>query len=81
MDKRYFQIIEQCAEMVTLATALTNNANFRDDVDARTRPFLVFIAEQLEKSRRILQEQVSRQMSDDPQERDADLTTHKQKRT
>lgn len=74
MDRRYFGLIDKANDIAILATAIARNANYRDDVDAMTRPFLVFIDEELERCRRVLKEQVSRQMSKDPTERDIDIS-------
>lgn len=74
MDRRYFGLIDKANDITILATAIARNANYRDDVDARTRPFLVFIDEELERCRRVLNEQVCRQLADDPTERDIDIS-------
>lgn len=74
MDRRYFQLIEKCNDVTQLATALCKNANYWEDVEQRTRPYLVFLHQELERTRRALFDAVNRQMSHDPQERDIDIT-------
>lgn len=73
MDRLYFDIIDRANDIATLATALARNANYREDVDLRTRPLLRFLYQEVQKAKNALQDQVYRQMSDDPTERDVDL--------
>lgn len=73
MDRLYFDIIDRANDITILATALARNANYREDVDQRTRPFLRFLYQEVHKAKNALQDQVSRQMADDPTERDEDL--------
>jgi hypothetical protein len=74
MDRKYFQLIEKCNDVTQLATALCKNANYREDVELRTRPYLVFLHQELERTRMALFDAVNRQMSNDPQERDIDIS-------
>lgn len=75
MDKKYFQLIEKCNDVTQLATALCKNANYREDVELRTRPYLVFLHQELERARKVLFDAVNRQMSTDPQQRDIDISS------
>lgn len=73
MDRLYFDIIDRANDITILATALARNANYREDVELRTRPFLRFLYQEVQKCKNVLQEQVNRQMADDPTERDENL--------
>lgn len=74
MDRRYFKLIEKAHDIAQLANALAMNAAYREDVDSQTRPYLVFLDQELQKARNAVQDAVYRQMSHDPQERDIDIT-------
>ena len=70
MDRLYFKLVEKCADCVCLANALAMNANYREDVDQETRKFLPQYFEAVEKARSVLFMATSRQMKNDPTERD-----------
>lgn len=70
MDRLYFKLVEKCADCVGLANALAMNANFREDVDQETCKFLLQYLEAVEHARSVLFLAVSRQMKNDPTERD-----------
>lgn len=74
MDRRYFKLIEKAHDIAQLANALAMNAAYRDDVDRQTRPYLVFLEQELENARKAVSDAVYRQMNHDPQERDVDIT-------
>lgn len=70
MDRLYFQLVEKCVDCVILANALAKNANFREDVDQETRKHLLQYYEAVEQARSVLFLACSRQMKNDPTERD-----------
>lgn len=73
MDRLYFDVLDRAHDIAMYAAALVRNANYREDVELRTRPYLRFLYNELEKTKQVIQEQVMRQMKDDPTERDIDL--------
>lgn len=70
MDRLYYKIIEKAMDVAGLANHLAMNANYRDDVDQETRPYLKQYLEAIEHARSVMFLAVSRQMSKDPTERD-----------
>lgn len=73
MDRMYFKLVEVATEVVGLANALAMNANYREDVDAATRPELMTLHKAVYDVQQMLFKAVCRQMSKDPQERDIDI--------
>lgn len=70
MDRLYFKLVEKCTDLVVMANSLAMNANFREDVDQETRKHLLQYYEAVETARSVLFRAVSRQMKNDPTERD-----------
>lgn len=70
MDRLYFKLVEKCTDLVVMANSLAMNANFREDVDQETRKHLLQYYEAVEHARSVLFLAVSRQMKNDPTERD-----------
>lgn len=70
MDKLYFKIVEAAMETAQLASRLAMNANYRDDVDQETSPYLTQYFGAIEYARCIMFLAVTRQMKNDPTERD-----------
>ena len=70
MDRLYKNIIEKTMDVERLAIQLAMNAYHRDDVDQQTRPYLTQYLEAIEHARSVMFLAVSRQMSNDPTERD-----------
>lgn len=73
MDRLYFKIIEEAHDVAALANSLAMNANFRQDVDEKTRPCLVDLHKAISDVQQLLFRAVCRQMKNDPQERDIDI--------
>lgn len=73
MNRMYFKLVEVSTEVVGLANALAMNANYRDDVDAATRPELMTLYKAVYEVQQMLFRAVCRQMRNDPQERDIDI--------
>lgn len=70
MDRRYFILVRQAQETAGLANDLAKNANFRRDVDDATVHYLDELLEAVNHARMALYHAVSRQMRNDPQERE-----------
>lgn len=70
MDRLYFKIVDAALETAQLANSLARNANYWDQVDQRTRPFLKQYFETIEYARRVMFSAVRRQMNNDPNEPD-----------
>lgn len=73
MDRMYFKLAEKAIEVAGLANALAMNANYREDVDAATRPELRTLHKALSDAQQMLFRSVCRQMGNDPQEREIDI--------
>lgn len=73
MDRMYFKLVEKAIEVASLANALAMNANYREDVDAATRPELRTLHQAASDLQQMLFKAVCRQMGNDPQERDIDI--------
>lgn len=73
MDRRYFVLVQKAQETAGLANDLVKNANYRRDVDDETVHYLDDLLEVVNHARVVLYHAVSRQMRNDPQERDIKL--------
>lgn len=73
MDRMYFKLIEEAHDVAALANSLAMNANYRQDVDEKTRPRLVELHKAVSDVQQLLFRAVCSQMSNDPQERDIEI--------
>lgn len=73
MDSRYFKLTRMATEIAGLSNDLVMNANRREDVDQDTLIHLQSYLELMEHTRSVMFLAVSRQMKNDPQERDIEI--------
>jgi len=74
MDSLYFKLIEVAHEVASLSNSLAMNANFREDVDAATAPHLMELYKRVLDVQQFLSLAVYRQMANDPQQREIDIS-------
>lgn len=74
MDRLYFTLIRDAMEVAGLCNDLANNANYRKDVDEATQPSLHSLCDAVFHVKTLLYHAVGRQMANDPQQREIDIS-------
>lgn len=74
MDRLYFTLISNAIEVAGLCNDLAKNANYRKDIDEATQPSLHSLYDALYHAKMLLYHAVGRQMANDPQQREIDIS-------
>lgn len=74
MDRLYFNLVRDAIEVAALCNELVNNANYRKDVDEATQPSLHSLCDAVYNVKKLLYHAIGRQMANDPQQREIDIS-------
>lgn len=74
MDRLYFTLVRDAIEVAGLCNSLATNANYRKDVDEATQPSLHSLCDAMFHVKTLLYHAVGRQMANDPQQREIDIS-------
>ena len=74
MDRRYFDLIEKCAECVILANAMARNANYSKDAESFSTPRLQDLSTMVSHVQQQLLYEVHSQTSNEPWNREIDIS-------